>query len=98
MQLYPMDRICALKRIRQLDDELFLTDEQQQDYQNRIEIVEEYDRQFRNNWKSDRRAWISAQVRKNSMTQEQAEEKLSQLDIDADLILGKPDYPWSKKS
>lgn len=94
MQLHPIDKKCALERIKQLDNQLFLTDDEQLDYQNRIEIVEEYDKQFRNSWKSDRRAWISSQVSKKYMTQEQAEEKLSQLDIDADLIIGKPEYPW----
>ncbi|MBS9903219.1 hypothetical protein [Vibrio alginolyticus] len=94
MNLSGFDKRCALVRIKQLDVKLFLTSDEQQDYQNRIEIVEEYDRQFRQNWKSDRRAWIAAQLRKGYLTTEQSEEKLSQLDSDADLIIGKPKYPW----
>ncbi|HCH5255510.1 hypothetical protein J4H69_12230 [Vibrio alginolyticus] len=94
MNLLAFDKRCALERIKQLDVKPFLTSEEQRDYQNRVEIVEEYDRQFRKNWKSDRRDWIKAQLRKGYLTTEQSEEKFSQLDSDADLILGKPKYPW----
>ncbi len=93
---YPIDKKIALERIRELDKEPFLTDEQLEKYKRYTYVVEEKDRQFRNNWKSDRRAWIKAQVRKKYMTQEQADEQISQLDSTADLILGKPIYPWSK--
>ncbi|EJN3357955.1 TPA: hypothetical protein ACVO3D_003835 [Vibrio diabolicus] len=94
MNLLAFDKRCALERIKQLDVKPFLTSDEQRDYQNRVEIVEEYDRQFRKNWKSDRRDWIKAQLRKGYLTIEQSEEKFSQLDSDADLILGKPKYPW----
>ncbi|HHX8374238.1 TPA: hypothetical protein ACVOZC_003245 [Vibrio alginolyticus] len=94
MNLLAFDKRCALERIKQLDVKPFLTSDEQRDYQNRVEIFEEYDRQFRKNWKSDRRDWIKAQLRKGYLTIEQSEEKFSQLDSDADLILGKPKYPW----
>ncbi|ELA9459179.1 hypothetical protein QTU63_002452 [Vibrio alginolyticus] len=94
MNLLAFDKRCALERIKQLDVKPFLTSEEQRDYQNRVEIVEEYDRQFRKNWKSDRRDWIKVQLRKGYLTIEQSEEKFSQLDNDAHLILGKPKYPW----
>ncbi|MCE3221413.1 hypothetical protein G5C64_21670 [Vibrio diabolicus] len=94
MNLLAFDKRCALERIKQLDVKPFLTCDEQRDYQNRVEIVEEYDRQFRKNWKLDRRDWIKAQLRKGYLTTEQSEEKFSQLDCDADLILGKPKYPW----
>ncbi|MCR9525459.1 hypothetical protein [Vibrio alginolyticus] len=94
MNLLAFDKKCALERIKQLDVKPFLTCDEQRDYQNRVEIVEEYDRQFRKNWNSGRRDWIKAQLRKGYLTTEQSEEKFSQLDSDADLILGKPKYPW----
>lgn len=94
MTLYPIDREMALKRIEQLDAKPFLTNLEQQDYQNRIAIVEEYDRQFRNNWKSERRAWIKSLLNKMWITPEQAEAKADQIDDDANAIIGLPNYPW----
>ena len=94
MNLLAIDKRCAIERIKQLDAKPFLTSDEQRDYQNRVEIIEEYDRQLRKNWKSDRRNWIKAQLCKGYLTTEQSEEKISQLDSDADLILGKPKYPW----
>lgn len=94
MTLYPIDREMALKRIEQLDAKPFLTSFEQQDYQNRIAIVEEYDRQFRNNWKSERRAWIKSLLNKMWITPEQAEAKLAQIDNDADAIIGQPNSAW----
>ncbi|WP_153448765.1 hypothetical protein [Vibrio algicola] len=94
LELSSFDKRCALQRIMELDRKLNLTEDEKRDYQNRIEIVEEFDRQHRNTWKSERRSWIKAQLIKKMMTKEQSEKKLSELDIDADLILGRPSYPW----
>lgn len=94
LDLSSFDKRCALQRIMELGRKLNLTGDEKRDYQNRIEIIEEFDRQHRNTWKSERRAWIKAQVAKKMMTNEQSEKKLSELDIDADLILGSSNYPW----
>ncbi|MFV0576011.1 MAG: hypothetical protein ACK5NC_11455 [Vibrio sp.] len=94
MDLNSFDKRCALDRMYELDRKLHLTADEKQDYQNRIEIVEEFDKQHRNTWKAERRAWIKAQLGRKMMNKEQAEKKLGELDIDADLILGRPSYPW----
>ncbi|MFV0574804.1 MAG: hypothetical protein ACK5NC_05230 [Vibrio sp.] len=93
-ELNSFDKRCALKRIYELDRKLNLTEEEKRDYQNRIEIVEEFDKQHRNTWKAERRAWIKAQLGRKMMSKEQSEKKLAELDIYADLILGTPSYPW----
>lgn len=94
MRLILLDKQHALKRIAELDQCLFLTPEEQEDYRNRIEIVQAFDQQFRNDWKSDRRAWINSQFKKNNLSQVEADTKYDELDIDADQILGVPTYPW----
>lgn len=96
MDLSHHDKVCALARIKELDAKLFLTTEEQQDYHNRIEIVEEYDKQFRQKWKTERRAFFKSQLKKRCLTEEYVERKLAQIDTDADAILGKqPMYSWS---
>ncbi|WP_187985126.1 hypothetical protein [Vibrio metschnikovii] len=97
MNLLHQDKASALARIKELDEKPFLNTDEQKDYQSRIEIVEEYDRQFRQQWKSDRRAFFKSQLKKKYITEEKLEKKLSEIDADADAILGKqPLYPWSR--
>lgn len=97
MTLSSFDKTCALKRIAELDEKLFLSDGEQQEYQDRIEIVEAFDRQFRSTWKAERKAFFNSRLQKKLISSEEAERKISEIDADADEIIGKlPVYPWSK--
>lgn len=99
MNLTLHDKASAIARIRELDEKLFLSDEESRDYKNRIEIVEEYDKQFRQQWKSERRGFFKSQLKKRYITEDQAQKKLSEVDEDADRIIGKSStYLWGKAS